>query len=140
MDNVRKSELTFHSFHALKILAIFDIGRRIENPLTEYWTELTGQEGDYNNSNIDFIFEIAEIKAFVACSCLSFHSHTCSICIPFCHAHYFLLKGDGTGVFSIYGEVAYPDENFKIKHDSPGLLSMVSVFQQVYMILQEFID
>ncbi|PFX28771.1 peptidyl-prolyl cis-trans isomerase H-like [Stylophora pistillata] len=36
------------------------------------------------------------------------------------------VKGDGTGVFSIYGEVAYPDENFKIKHDSPGLLSMAN--------------
>lgn len=52
----------------------------------------------------------------------------------------FFSKGDGTGVFSIYGEVAFPDENFKLKHDAPGLLSMVSVIQQVYMIMQEYID
>lgn len=55
-----------------------------------------------------------------------------------CTYFFFLIfsKGDGTGVFSIYGEVAFPDENFKLKHDAPGLLSMVSVIQQVYMIMQ----
>ena len=28
---------------------------------------------------------------------------------------------------SIYGDVAFPDENFKQKHDGPGLLSMVGM-------------
>ena len=58
-------------------------------------------------------------------------SHICGICSLFFPAHnfFFFSKGDGTGVFSIYGEVAFPDENFKLKHDAPGLLSMVSVIQ-----------
>ena len=36
------------------------------------------------------------------------------------------LKGDGTGRLSIYGE-KFDDESFALKHDKPGLLSMVSV-------------
>ena len=35
--------------------------------------------------------------------------------------------GDGTGVASIYGDLAFPDENFKQKHDGSGLLSMVGM-------------
>ena len=26
---------------------------------------------------------------------------------------------------SVYGEVAFADENFKMKHENPGILSMV---------------
>jgi hypothetical protein len=36
------------------------------------------------------------------------------------------VKGDGTGRMSIYG-ATFPDESFIRKHDTPGLLSMVSV-------------
>lgn len=37
-----------------------------------------------------------------------------------------IVNGDGTGMYSVYGG-AFADENFKIKHDVAGLLSMVGV-------------
>ena len=39
----------------------------------------------------------------------------------------FLHQGDGSGVCSIYGGtgIPFPDESFQLKHDGPGLLSMV---------------
>lgn len=39
------------------------------------------------------------------------------------------LNGNGTGSTNIYGTSKFADENFQLKHDQPGLLSMaVSAF------------
>ena len=41
------------------------------------------------------------------------------------------LQGDGTGVMSVYGGGTFSDENFNLKHDAPGLLSMVSSVKDI---------
>jgi cyclophilin family peptidyl-prolyl cis-trans isomerase len=42
------------------------------------------------------------------------------------------LKNDGTGSFSIYGGGVFEDENFKVRHTGPGLLSMVRNFSSFF--------
>lgn len=34
------------------------------------------------------------------------------------------IHGNGTGSRTIYGTEKFADENFNLKHDAPGLLSM----------------
>ncbi|KKK12629.1 hypothetical protein P175DRAFT_0496901 [Aspergillus ochraceoroseus IBT 24754] len=36
------------------------------------------------------------------------------------------INGDGTGSCCVYGTAKFPDENFKLKHDRAGLLSMAN--------------
>ena len=42
----------------------------------------------------------------------------------------FVLQSDGTGLQSIYGG-PFADENFKMRHTSPGMLSMVKLYSHM---------
>lgn len=66
------------------------------------------QGGDFVNVNFSFCFRVAIVKPKSMVER--------NIC----------FQGDGTGVMSIYGGGTFPDENFTLKHDSPGLLSMAN--------------
>jgi ABC-type transport system involved in multi-copper enzyme maturation permease subunit len=48
------------------------------------------------------------------------------------------LHGNGTGRISAYGSATFPDENFNITHDGPGLLSMAVSFTNYFQYLRGF--
>ena len=49
------------------------------------------------------------------------------------------IFGDGTGSACIYGTKSFADENFKLKHDAAGLLSMAVSLTWIFVYLTRFV-
>lgn len=97
--------------------------------------EMTIVQSDYMFSEKKFIVEIELFNNIVPITCKNF-SELCKLnkysdC-PFHRIiNNFIIQGgditnfDGSGGISIYGEY-FDDENFQLKHDQPGLISMAN--------------
>jgi cyclophilin family peptidyl-prolyl cis-trans isomerase len=47
------------------------------------------------------------------------------------------INGNGTGSRTIYGTEKFADENFELKHDKPGLLSMAVSTSHIHLVLSQ---
>ncbi|KAJ9349653.1 hypothetical protein DTO280E4_8964 [Paecilomyces variotii] len=50
------------------------------------------------------------------------------------------IKGDGTGSATIYGTQKFADENFIMKHDSPGVLKLWPKYKWVSVLYNYYAD